>query len=327
MKEYQTLTREELLLKVAALNRLNRELLHTIQESERLEYGWTGNLGQWFWDYTTNEVLFNAVKNESIGYQKEDLPEKVPVQFFTDRIHPEDKEEVMKVMKDQFLNKISTWEVKYRIQAKDGSWKVYQNRGKVTERDENGKPLFLKGIVIDVTQEEQEREQLKVKNKNLTTQMKVDTLTNLHTRSSIIVELAKCANKSKEKNYPLSILFIHVDKYSNYEEEFGLLLSEEILKTTGQLIQSVVQERYIAGRYRESVFLILLENALKEEAYKLAETVRRTVLETFFVIPNQVSVSGGITVYDPSETISEMIQKAAEKLEVAKKNGGNQIVL
>lgn len=324
MKE---LSREELLMQVDSLNRLNKELLHTIQESEQLEYGWTGNLGQWFWDCTTNEVEFNSLKTEAIGYRKEDLPEKVPYQFFTDKIHPEDKEEVMKAMKEHMLNNIPMWEVKYRIQAKDGSWRVYQDRGRVTERDKNGAPLFLKGIVFDVTKEEQEREQLAIKNKNLTTQIKIDTLTNLHTRSSIIVELAKCANKAKEKNYPLSVIFINIDKYSKYEEEFGLLLSEEILKTTGQLIQSVVQERYVAGRYRESVFLILLENALKDEAYKIAETVRRTVLETFFVIPNQVSVSGGITVYDPSETISEMVQKACEKLEVAKKNGGNQIIL
>ena len=233
----------------------------------------------------------------------------------------------MRAMKEHMLNNIPIWEVKYRIQAKDGSWRIYQDRGRVTERDKNGAPLFLKGIVFDVTKEEQEREQLAVKNKNLTTQIKVDTLTNLHTRSSIIVELAKCANKAKEKNYPLSVIFINIDKYSKYEEEFGLLLSEEILKTTGQLIQSVVQEKYVAGRYRESVFLILLENTLKDEAYKIAETVRRTVLETFFVIPNQVCVSGGITVYDPNETISEMVQKVSEKLEVAKKNGGNQIVL
>ncbi|MER2174562.1 MAG: sensor domain-containing diguanylate cyclase [Carnobacterium sp.] len=321
------LSREELLIQVDSLNRWNKELLHTIQESEQLEYGWTGNLGQWFWNCTTNEVEFNSLKVEAIGYQKEDLPEKVPYQFFTDKIHPEDKKEVMRTMKEHMLNKIPIWEVKYRIQAKDGSWRVYQDRGRVTERDKNGAPLFLKGIVFDVTKEEQEREQLTVKNKNLINQIKVDTLTHLHTRSSIIVEMAKCANKSKEENYPLSVIFLNIDKYSKYEEEFGLLLSEEILKTLGQLIQSVIQEKYVAGRYRESVFLILLENIPKEEAYNLAETIRKTVLETFFVIPNQISISGGITVYDPSETISELVQKASGNLEVAKNNGGNQIIL
>lgn len=78
MKE---LSREELLMQVDSLIRLNKELLHTIQESEHLEYGWTGNLGQWFWDCTTNEVEFNSLKTEAIGYRKEDLPEKFLISF------------------------------------------------------------------------------------------------------------------------------------------------------------------------------------------------------------------------------------------------------
>ncbi|MGB7365996.1 hypothetical protein [Carnobacterium jeotgali] len=66
-KEYEELTKEELILKVQSLDRLNKELLLTFQKSERLEFGWTGNLGQWFWDFTTNEVTFNPLKAEAIG--------------------------------------------------------------------------------------------------------------------------------------------------------------------------------------------------------------------------------------------------------------------
>jgi len=81
MQDYKEQTKEELLVKIEALNRLNRELLKTFQETERLEFGWSGNLGQWFWDFTTNEVTFNPLKAEAIGYMKEDLPEKVPYEF------------------------------------------------------------------------------------------------------------------------------------------------------------------------------------------------------------------------------------------------------
>lgn len=327
MTDYQELTKEELILKMTSLKRLNKELLQTMQETERLEFGWTGNLGQWFWDFTVNEVTFNPLKAEALGYLKEDLPEKVPFQFFTDKVHPDDKDEVMQIMTDHLMGKIPVWEVKYRIQAKDGSWKVYQDRGKVTERNEEGAPLFLKGIVFDVTQEEQEREQLKVKNKNLTSQMKLDTLTSLQTRSSIIVELVKHVNRSKKQNSPLSLIVLNVDNYAKYEEDFGIMLSEELLKTTGQVIKSAVLDKYVAGRYRDSVFFILLENTQKGEAYILAETIKQTVLETVFDIPRHVSVSAGISTYHPEETISELIQRAAEKLGAAQKDGGNQVVV
>ena len=327
MQEYEALTKEELILKVQSLDRLNKELLLTFQKSERLEFGWTGNLGQWFWDFTTNEVTFNPLKAEAIGYMKEDLPEKVPYEFFTDKVHPDDKEEVMQLMTDHLKGKVPVWEVKYRIQAKDGSWKVYHDRGKVTERDENGRPLFLTGIVFDVTQEEFEREQLVVKNKNLATQMKRDALTSLYTRSAIIVELVKHSNRAKKKGQPMSVIVLNIDNYAKIEDDFGIMLSEEVLKVTGQVIISSIQERYMAGRYRDSVFLIILENTEKEEAGILAETIKQTVLETVFEISRHISVSAGVSAYHPDETISELFQRSAQKLVAAQKNGGNQVVL
>ena len=327
MQDYQECTKEELILKIESLNRLNQELLQTFQKSERLEFGWTGNLGQWFWDFTTNEVTFNPLKAEAIGYMKEDLPEKVPYEFFTDKVHPDDKDEVMQLMIDHLKGEIPVWEVKYRIQAKDGSWKVYQDRGKVTKRDENGRPLFLTGIVFDITQEELEREQLMVKNKSLATQMKRDSLTSLYTRSAIIVELVKHANRAKKQELPLSVVVLNIDNYAKLEEDFGIVLSEDVLKVTGQVIKSSIQDKYVAGRYRDSVFLIILENTEKEEAGILAETIKQTVLETVFDVPRHISVSAGISAFYPEETISELVQRAARKLVAAQKNGGNQIVL
>lgn len=326
MQEYEEYSKEELVTKIVSLTRLNKELLQTFQKSERLEFGWTGNLGQWFWDFTVNEVTFNPLKAEAIGYGKEDLPEKVTFQFFTDKLHPEDKEEVMQKMRDHLAGKIPVWEVKYRIQAKDGSWKVYQDRGKVTERNEKGEPLFLSGIVFDVTEEEVDREQLESKNKHLSDRLKTDSLTSLYSRSAITVELAKCASKAKAKNEPLSIVFLKIDHYARFEEDFGIMLSEEVLKTAGKIIQTVIQDKHIAGRYRESVFLILLENTTKKETHDTAETIRQAVFETLFDVPRNVSVSAGISTYNPVETISELIQRASKKMVAADNNGGNQVV-
>ena len=325
MQEY---TNEELILQMTSLKRLNKELLVALQETERLEFEWTQNLGQWFWDFTLNEVTFNPLKAEAIGYLKEDLPEKVPYHFFTDKIHPDDKDEVMQLMTDHLKGEIPTWNTKYRIQAKDGSWRVYRDFGKVTERNEQGAPLFLKGIVFDITQEEQERDQLMIRNQNLSNQMKKDTLTSLYNRTAVTVELAKHANQSKKYDLPLSVMFLKIDKYSEYEELFGVVLSEEILKVTGQIIQVAIQEnRHVAGRYRESVFLILLNDTQKEEAYILADTIRQTVLETLFDVPKHVSVSVGISEFNKEETISELVNSVSKKLVTAVKNGGNQIIM
>ena len=323
----QEYTNEELILEISSLKRLNKELLIALQETERLEFEWTKNLGQWFWDFKSNEVTFNPLKAEAIGYFKEDLPEKVSYQFFTDKIHPDDKETVMQLMTDHLNGESDAWRARYRIQAKDGSWKVYYDYGKITERNEQGVALFLKGIVFDITQEDYEWDQLTVRNKKLSEQIKKDALTSLHTRASIVVELAKRVRISKEYNLPLTVIFIKVDKYAEYEDLFGIILSEEILKMTGQIIQAVIKDTgHVAGRYRESVFLILLSDTNKKEAYLLAEKLRKAVLETLFDVPRQVTVSAAISEFNPEETISELINNVSKKLVTAIKNGGNQII-
>ena len=99
------------------------------------------------------------------------------------------------------------------------------------------------------------------------------------------------------------------------------------LKATGEVIKASIKERYVAGRYRDSVFLIILENTAEEEAGIVAESIKQTVLETIFDIPKHVSISAGVSAYYPDETISELIQRSAQKLVAAQKNGGNQVVL
>lgn len=327
MEDFTNATKEELISQIHYLNRLNKEMIDTFQKTERLEFGWTGNLGQWFWDFPTNEVTFNPLKAEAIGYMKEDLPEKVSFQFFTDKLHPDDKEVVMQMMRDHLKGDIPVWEVKYRIQAKDGSWKVYQDRGKVTQRNEKGEPLFLTGIVFDITNDEQGKDQLESKNKHLTNRLKRDTVTVLHSRSAIAIELAKCVNQSKKQGKPLTVVLLNIDDYNTYEEDFGIVLSEEILKMTAQVIQTEIKDKFIAGRYRESVFLMLLENTIEEEACKLAETIRNKVYETLFEVPRHITVSAGVSRYYPDEMISELMQRTSRKLLTANRSGGNQVII
>lgn len=322
MEHYADYTKEELIEEIESLQRLNKELLNTFHETEKLDFGWSGNLGQWFWDFTKNEVAYNPMKAMALGYTKEELTEKVPYEFFTEKLHPEDYSFVMQEMQDHLDNKIPVWEVKYRIQAKDGSWKVYQDRGKVTERTEEGEPLFLKGIVFDITKEEREKERLKMKNNELKTRMQRDSVTTLYGREATLLELTKL----EEREGPQSVVVLRIDNYRQYEEKIGAVLSESLLKHTGKIIQDVVGEDYFAGRFRETVFMIILDGSEPEAAYQMAETIRQKVWNTVFEISGIITISGGVATYEPGETVGELVHKVNEKLIEAQRQGGNKIM-
>ncbi|MGM0432891.1 MAG: PAS domain-containing protein, partial [Spirochaetota bacterium] len=151
MRDYTEYSQDELLSRVRELEMLSQELLEEQQRETRLDFSWSGNLGHWYWNVQTNSVVFHPLKITTLGYSLDEVPEEVTYQFFTERLHPEDYERVMQTMRDHLEGKIPVYEVEYRIKAKDGSWKWFYDRGKVTRRSEEGKPLFLAGIVFDVT--------------------------------------------------------------------------------------------------------------------------------------------------------------------------------
>jgi len=84
--DYKRYTREQLLDRIRDLETLNNELLKVKEQETRLEYAWTGNLGHWYWNIKTNEVTFNPLKVEALGYDQSEVPACVPYQFFTNRL-------------------------------------------------------------------------------------------------------------------------------------------------------------------------------------------------------------------------------------------------
>ncbi len=149
---YSEFSRKQLLDRISDLEMLTRELLKEKEQETRLEYAWTGNLGHWYWNIKTNEVTFNPLKVLTLGYDKSEIPEHVTYQFFTDKLHPEDFQKTMEAMRDHLYGKADVYEAEYRIKAKDGSYKWYYDRGKITQFNDQGKPTFLAGIVFDITE-------------------------------------------------------------------------------------------------------------------------------------------------------------------------------
>ena len=151
---------KSLLDEIAYLKRLNKELISQVYQDDFSKFPWLGNLGQWFWDCQKNIVTFNPLKASALGYSQDEVPAETGFEFFTEKLHPEDYDAVMDEMRAHLKGLVPVWEVKYRIQAKDGSWKVFYDRGKVTQWSADHKPLFLAGNVFDITEDENQKREL-----------------------------------------------------------------------------------------------------------------------------------------------------------------------
>lgn len=322
---YNELSKEELIDRISGLENLIDTLMEEKNQEELLNFSWAGNLGHWYWDVKNDILKCNDQKVLALKYKKEEIPKKMGFQFFTDKLHPEDYERVMENMRQHLKGNTSAYETEYRIQAKDGSWKWYYDRGKVTKRDENGKPLLVAGIVFDITEEKETEFRISEQNKKLLEIVNVDHLTSIFNRRALYEKLKSEAIKVIRNNGNLTVLIIDIDHFKMINDTHGHIIGDEVLKRVAKIIRKSVREVDIVGRFGGEEFLVIFPNSKSMQCFAVAEGIRQNIQEAEFPYGIKVTISGGLKEYN-RESIDGLLDKADRALYQAKKNGRNQII-
>lgn len=320
-KSVDGLCKKELIDQIDSQAIFIQELLKEKEAEVRLDYPWRGNLGHWYWNVQTNEVMFNPLKAQALGYTKEELPVKVPYDFFTSRLHPEDYDRIMEQMSDHLKGLTPVYEVEYRIQAKDGSWKWYYDRGKVTRRLTDGSPLFASGIVFDITHRKEKEGNLEDLAATLIQLMDQDDLTGICNRRSIMGQLKAQMSLSGINKKSLVAAMVDIDDFKQVNDNKGHVFGDYVLKETARTLQDSLSDQGVAGRYGGEEFLLILPNCSVEEA-KL-NGCRLAVIHNEFLMNGAVSVSIGFTLYESGQTVEELVTCSDRNLYRAKDQGKN----
>lgn len=323
--KYSDFSKEQLLQLVEQMEILNNQLLKEQQQDTKLEYAWTGNLGHWYWNIKTNAVTFNPLKITTLGYKEEELPNQVTYQFFTDKLHPEDFQNTMDKMLEHLYGKAGVYEAEYRIQAKDGSYKWYYDRGKITQYDDAGKPVFLAGIVFDITEKKEMQLDLEYKNSILAELSSIDGLTKISNHRTLLERLEFEIAEANRTNKPLSLAMFDIDDFKKVNDSKGHIFGDKVLVDIASIIQGNIRETDLAGRYGGEEFAVIFSNTNISVASKIAERVRQSIAEFSFNAELSVTISGGIKQYSGEDAYA-FIQAADVNLYEAKRQGKNRNV-
>ncbi|MDD4461300.1 MAG: sensor domain-containing diguanylate cyclase [Eubacteriales bacterium] len=286
----------------------------------------SGNLGHWYWDVVSNTVTFNPLKVTTLGYQMDELPGQVSYQFFTDKLHPDDFQKTMDIMLDHLHGKTPVYEAEYRIRAKDGRYRWYYDRGKVTRYDADGKPVFLSGIVFDITEKKATQVELEEKNKLLAKMSELDGLTRISNHRALVERLKSETERSDQKQTPLAIAIFDIDNFKQVNDSKGHIIGDEVLVHVAAVIRSNIRDTDLAGRYGGEEFLVIFPETDIRGAGLTAERIRQAIAAFPFGETLSISVSGGVQDYRGQST-TELIHEADMKMYQAKRNGKNQIVI
>lgn len=128
-----------------ALDRSNAELA----ESElRYELAINGSaVGVWDWDAQTDRLFWSNRLKEIVGLSDEVF--RPELSFFTDLLHPEDREMVIE-QRRRHLEDGHDYDVECRLRHEDGHYVWVQNRGQAVWDDSN-RPMRMAGSADDIT--------------------------------------------------------------------------------------------------------------------------------------------------------------------------------
>ena len=105
--------------------------------------------GLWDWNLVTDEVFFSRQWFESLGYAAGDFPNHVST--WEALIHPDDMPQMQELLRKHIEGKTESYECENRLLMKSGEWRENLDRGSVVERDDEGRPLRMVGIDVDIT--------------------------------------------------------------------------------------------------------------------------------------------------------------------------------
>jgi len=132
-----------------------KELKLRISE-ERFQFALEASTtGIWDWDMVNNTVFYSSVSLKILELESTDVfddPER-----WDKIVHPDDLSGYYADIREHFENKIPYYENYHRVLTSSGKYKWILDRGKVIERDKNGKPLRVIGTHTDMS-EQKERE-------------------------------------------------------------------------------------------------------------------------------------------------------------------------
>ena len=159
-----------------------------------------------------------------------------------------------------------------------------------------------------------------------------DSLTGLFLRRHMLERMEEELKRELRSHSPLSFLMIDLDYFKKYNDQFGHVAGDIVLKTVAKILEdSFGQPGNIVCRYGGEEFCVLLPDCTKENAKLLADKVRKKIEQEKIVLRRQetnITVSIGVSTFPKDAQMKEeLIYKADHALYRAKEEGRNRVCI
>ena len=159
-----------------------------------------------------------------------------------------------------------------------------------------------------------------------------DPLTALGNRKFLDRALINAIEAAVNSGEPLSLLMLDIDHFKAFNDNYGHLTGDQVLRLVGQSLKQTIKGQDITARYGGEEFAVVLPNTPLHHARIVADHIRTAVMskelkkKSTGEILGRVTVSIGVAVLQAGEDMDALIGRADACLYAAKRNGRNRVI-
>lgn len=155
-----------------------------------------------------------------------------------------------------------------------------------------------------------------------------DGLSGLYNRRSFDDDLSAMLHAQQS----ISIVLLGIDHFKTYNDDFGHLFGDTVIRALAKRIQSSCREGITAYRFGGEEFALLVPNRSLRSARQFADALRRSIEKlsvrdrrTGMQVGN-ITASFGVAESEPNDTLDMLIDRADKMLYEAKNLGRNRVM-
>jgi diguanylate cyclase len=189
--------------------------------------------------------------------------------------------------------------------------------------------LFLEG---KLKSSKQEITQLHAHLEAVRAESLTDPLTTLANRKCFDAALANAITEANDAGEPLTLMLCDIDHFKNFNDTFGHLIGDQVLRLVALSLKDNVKGRDLAARYGGEEFAVLLPDTSLRQATTVAEHIRRAVMGRELMKRStgenlgRITMSIGVASMHRGESTGSLIERADNCLYAAKRNGRNKVI-
>lgn len=174
-------------------------------------------------------------------------------------------------------------------------------------------------------------QELREKNQTLYHTSVTDHLTGVFNRMYLMDVFSREFAASQRNGLPLSCAIMDIDKFKDFNDRYGHLTGDFVLKETARLITEQVRKQDVFGRYGGEEFMLILPGTAESSARLVAEKIRERVASTTYPIDDnllKVTLSMGVADLEKGAPpdVDALIRNADLALYEAKRLGRNRVI-